>query len=706
MREAQVNKSLVDRGCTCSQLSLKAGGQAISSEFARVSEEGEGDVPAGCLRRSRKREPSTPCSDSSLECLHVLHGGTPMARLQLAGSPAGGPMRAEEEGLVQGFWLDYNAFMVFGRQVETPVVRSGNALLLLDHKQSPAIERNLRGSLAPEQQWLKRYCALKGNLLFYAAHSDAAFEGAYLVEDLSFKISTPSRALVAGVIPRLPPVDEDSVSVKDGALLMGVSRHDGAYGKAVKPLLMLFHSLKVAAAWKEKLETCNASLLQLQLQQLQDQLERERAAVVRERETTALITKQQQLALEETEGSKRSLLLQIERLEQWNQRLQASGEVTEKAAAEFADQKVHEVSFLQNELATQVAGSKRLEQEIVALRDVLSNSQQKVHSLTAANSQLNCKVADFLKDLEEARDNPSRFTLLMALSHWSSFDGLQFSFREENRSLTQNFHQLENKFREKRHANTYVNAAATQAHFIRQIAERGDVFDFMRKWLICSEHKIRFYERSYLWSPQQEQEELNKIEELQRSVRVAEAAARSSYISHRAFLLGEQLKACTVNSSQAEVYSFLRTSLDRFGWIFGEVEPYQPKGDDDKEMPFWRDVGDSMAPIPLREQIYPFAAVEGGVQFSLVPEVCVLRPVQKLVPAGEYLKLKNTHALLELDFSELKDVHQQASLILPVSSDPYWHLLRKISGVGLINDAPICSVHHLQYLRGRTPRLV
>ena len=55
-----------------------------------------------------------------------------------------------------------------------------------------------------------------------------------------------------------------------------------------------------------------------------------------------------------------------------------------------------------------------MEQEIVKLRDVLSTSQQKVQSLTAENRQLNCKVADFLKDLEDSTDNPSRFTLLMS----------------------------------------------------------------------------------------------------------------------------------------------------------------------------------------------------------------------------------------------------------------------------------------------------
>ena len=55
------------------------------------------------------------------------------------------------------------------------------------------------------------------------------------------------------------------------------------------------------------------------------------------------------------------------------------------------------------------------------------------------------------------------------------------------------------------------------------------------------------------------------------------------------------------------------------------------------------------------------AGLEGSAQLSLVADVCVLRSVEKLVPVGEYLKLKNTHALLELDYTELKEVHQQVS---------------------------------------------
>lgn len=110
------------------------------------------------------------------------------------------------------FWLDREAFSVFARQLDTPSVRSGFALLLLSPCQSPAVESNGRafgggaGSRGhtyscsiPGQQWLRRYCEVKGNILFYAPHAEAAFEGAYLLEDFVFQSVSPTRALVMGV---------------------------------------------------------------------------------------------------------------------------------------------------------------------------------------------------------------------------------------------------------------------------------------------------------------------------------------------------------------------------------------------------------------------------------------------------------------------------------------------------------------------------
>ncbi|CDJ52766.1 hypothetical protein EBH_0052330 [Eimeria brunetti] len=156
--------------------------------------------------------------------------------------------------------------------------------------------------------------------------------------------------------------------------------------------------------------------------------------------------------------------------------------------------------------------------------------------------------------------------------------------------------------------------AGVKVALIRQVAEMGDAFDLLRKWLTCSEHKIRFYEQGYKWSSQQEEEELDKIEELQRAIRVAEAAARSSYISHRAFLLGQQLKAGAISPSQKEVYAFLKCTLDRFGWLFGETEPSHPKSEENIEDSFGRLTGDEIAVGVRREVMYPFGAGLLGAQ--------------------------------------------------------------------------------------------
>ncbi|CDJ36287.1 LOW QUALITY PROTEIN: Predicted coiled coil protein, related [Eimeria mitis] len=480
----------------------------------------------------------------------------------------------------EDFWLDREAFSVFARQIDTPAVRSGFALMLLSPCQSPAVESNGRPHGGPGgsrgapypcsssgQQWLRRYCELKGNVLFYAPHAEAAFEGAYLLEDFVFQNISPTRALVMGIVPELPLAEGEGERLRQGAVLVGSSRHDGVYGRYVRPLVMLLESSRIADAWKSTCESCSAAALQQHVRELQHVLQRERAAASREKEATALIAKQQEIALRETEGSKQTLLLEIERLQQRNQRLQATGEVTEKAAAEFVDQKMHEVSFLQNELATQLAGCKRLETEIVELREALGASQQKAQQLATENSRLNCRVSDLLEDLEDAKDNPSRFALVMNRLRAANQRAVI-----ENKRLRQ----VQNTPRTRGKSRVLLLLPLLVLRLvalIRQVAEMGDAFDLLRKWLTCSERKvglaahnlifrgllhtrelwrdnprynIRYYEQGYKWSYQQEQEELEKIEELQRAIRVAEAAARSSYISHRAFLLGQQLKACTV----------------------------------------------------------------------------------------------------------------------------------------------------------------
>ena len=111
------------------------------------------------------------------------------------------------------------------------------------------------------------------------------------------------------LVPELPLTEGDGDRVKQGAVLVGSSRHDGVYGRYVRPLVMLLESSRVAARWKETCESCSAAALQQHVRELQQLLQRERAAASREKEATALIAKQQEIALRETEGSKQTLLV-------------------------------------------------------------------------------------------------------------------------------------------------------------------------------------------------------------------------------------------------------------------------------------------------------------------------------------------------------------------------------------------------------------
>ena len=113
--------------------------------------------------------------------------------------PSGSTARDGRENAADRFWLDEQAFVIFGRQLETPAVHCGTVMLLLDRQQSLAVEKKNGGSLLVGQQWLKRYCELKGSFLLYAPHSDAAFEGAFLLEDFTFEVFGPARALAMGV---------------------------------------------------------------------------------------------------------------------------------------------------------------------------------------------------------------------------------------------------------------------------------------------------------------------------------------------------------------------------------------------------------------------------------------------------------------------------------------------------------------------------
>lgn len=59
-------------------------------------------------------------------------------------------------------------------------------------------------------------------------------------------------------------------------------------------------------------------------------------------------------------------------------------------------------------------------------------------------------------------------------------------------------------------------------------------------------------------------------------MRVAEAAARSSYIAHRSYLLGEQLKAYTINSPLGDIFKFLKKVINSYGTFTVKLTQLHP----------------------------------------------------------------------------------------------------------------------------------
>ncbi|CBZ54037.1 conserved hypothetical protein [Neospora caninum Liverpool] len=549
----------------------------------------------------------------------------------------------------KGFWLDSQAFQALCRSADVPTLIKGHVFLLLNDTQSAAVDRE-SGALDstgsdPSSQWVKRFCTVKANLLGFAPHSDAPFEGAYLLEHVDV-ISLPAKeALIKRIIPALPPVGEGD------HIVYVTNKRDRAYGRSIVPLAVALPSRGAAQSWKAAISEANFWEARTEAERLTAESRKELSLARRGQHKMDICVSKQEAELESFELEKQELMLEIQRLREKARRLQTSGEVTEKAAAEYVDQKVSEISALQCQLAEELRQKAVLKETLSELREHASRQQRRISGIEAENRQLATRYTELLRDLEEANDNPARIALVAARSR-SSNQRLTLEnkkLREENKALTRHFHEIEGRFDQK-------------LAMVRKVAEAGDIFNFLRKWLLCSENKIKFYEMGYKMNKNEASDQRRKIRELQDELRIAEAVARSSYISVRSILLDEQLKSYTKHAEVPDVFSFVKTSLERFGWIFGEIEAVQPV---DRvfgvELPHWLHGGEPPSKAPLLERIYPSGAIEGSTRFSLVKGVDVMKPVENMVPFSRFTAVETSLRLLEVDFKELEENYAGAN---------------------------------------------
>ncbi|KEP60619.1 UNVERIFIED_CONTAM: hypothetical protein HHA_200330 [Hammondia hammondi] len=547
-----------------------------------------------------------------------------------------------------GFWLDGQAFQALYRSPDVPTIIKGQAFLLLNDTQSAAVDREsvTVGTKETEaSQWVKRFCTVKANLFGFAPHSDAPFEGAYLLENVDVTSLTAKDALIKHMIPSLPPAREGE------HIVYVTNKRDRSYGKSIVPLVVALPSRGGAQSWKAAISEANFRDARAEADRLRAESRKELSLAKRDQHKRDICVSKQEAQLESLELERQELMLEMQRLREKARRLQASGEVTEKAAAEYVDQKVSEISALQCQLAEELRQKAVLKETLSELREHASQQQRRLHSIEAKNRQLATSYTELLRDLEEANDNPARIALVASRSR-SSNQRLTLEnkkLREENRALTRHFHEIEDKFGQK-------------LKMVRRVAEAGDIFNFLRKWLLCSENKIKFYEMGHKMGKEEAKDQRRKIQELQDELRIAEAVARSSYISVRSILLDEQLKSYTKHAEVPDIFSFVKTSLERFGWIFGEVESVRPV---DRvfgvELPHWMHDGAVPSKAPFLERIYPCGGIEGSSRFSLVPGVDIMRPVESMIPINRFAALEASLRLLEVDHKELQENYTAAS---------------------------------------------
>eukprot|EP00920_Eleutheroschizon_duboscqi_P039867 GHVT01095628.1.p1 GENE.GHVT01095628.1~~GHVT01095628.1.p1 ORF type:complete len:577 (-),score=155.79 GHVT01095628.1:984-2714(-) len=412
-------------------------------------------------------------------------------------------------------------------------------------------------------------------------------------------------------------------------------------------LLFFFPDLATAEDWASAFEAANFSFIQRQSLSLQSEASRLRQAVELRARRAEAAEEVDEENWRETFTKEEELKVEVQRLRERVQILMQSGHATEGAAAEFSQQKAEELAHVQKHLAQEIASNEDLTVEVSEMRHRLAHWQRLLGAEQSEKERLGRTLQALRESWQMAADEPTRIAAIV--SQQRDRNQLAVStikkLREENLKLVEHFHSTESYFQKK-------------VAIIRSIVEAGDVFNFLKKWLICSEFKVRYYETGCFLTPGEEGSLRSRISDLQQEVRVAEAVARAFYVSHRSHLLTERLGALEERKVYSDYYALAKETLNRFGWALGERSAHHfPDGQPGEGS---HESVDS--PMDFAKSVpFPIGGLEGGTSCSLVSYVDVLRPVQLRVPVADYKRLKLQNEEFHQRIAQLEDENRRAS---------------------------------------------
>ncbi|ETB62726.1 hypothetical protein YYC_00416 [Plasmodium yoelii 17X] len=304
-----------------------------------------------------------------------------------------------------------------------------------------------------------------------------------------------------------------------------------------------------------------------------------------------------------------------------------------------------------------IAENETLKDKIKAAAREFEKMEKERNDANNEKFNLENKIKDIIVTYEEAKSDPEKITLknFNINQRYQEIVVHNQNLKTEIKKLIERYYELENKYKEK-------------IKTIKEIIEIGDIFDYLHKLVILCQTKIKFYEQSYKYTDEQQNELLTHLEYIIKETKLAEANARVSYITHRSKILEERLLYYINRKAPSDYFYFANITLRRLGWIFGEIETLNPihlincKNEQNKSIqqnddvyPLYSYLDENNANIiPMREQIYYNEGIEGRECFKIVTDVDVYSTPIKMYPYENMLLIENKYNYIKIKLTDLK----------------------------------------------------
>ncbi|CDU20181.1 conserved Plasmodium protein, unknown function [Plasmodium yoelii] len=510
---------------------------------------------------------------------------------------------------------------------------------------------NYNDKLKQSYKWEKYFCFIKANFFFvYKFKGDYKPQFVFLLEGIQVQTINYNVAIKNGIIEKVDNFNigenEDIIQIKFIPSLNNMN-------------MCIFYASKVGYSkrWAQILTDSNFTLLNKNLNIIKDENEEIKNDIKNIKKINKIEIKNKDIQINSLNDRINMLKADIENVRIKNKRLQTAAEANIQSADEFLQKKMTEMSAICAEIESKIEENETLKDKIKAAAREFEKMEKERNDANNEKFNLENKIKDIIVTYEEAKSDPEKITLknFNINQRYQEIVVHNQNLKTEIKKLIERYYELENKYKEK-------------IKTIKEIIEIGDIFDYLHKLVILCQTKIKFYEQSYKYTDEQQNELLTHLEYIIKETKLAEANARVSYITHRSKILEERLLYYINRKAPSDYFYFANITLRRLGWIFGEIETLNPihlincKNEKNKSIqqnddvyPLYSYLDENNANIiPMREQIYYNEGIEGRECFKIVTDVDVYSTPIKMYPYENMLLIENKYNYIKIKLTDLK----------------------------------------------------